>query len=425
MSGKSRFNPGKSYRLLHYLNRQHSSPERALLATLGCAGAMVVTGRSTLARQLAREFWQDNFKDGLRRAHWYATRGWPGLGSPESDPFFCFSDGLSLSESRLVLAWVERRAEKLPSLETSNARLVALAQIVHQAVKSGDQSSAENALSSFQIQVDELLAALTERRQQPEAASGPGDPAQSSSERSGDFASADAEVALKDVATLLPLEKWHWTALSGTFLGIFRENDFLPHDFDIDLGLLAAQTDVETLQQRLRNSSDFESVGLSEQYRLHRKEDGLTIESLPVLVKAVHRNGIAVDFSLLYQENGVWWHGSMMHRWDHAPMDLISYELRGVSILGPRNGDRYLTEVYGDWRTPVKEFNCSSGRRNLVVVQNLLGVCLFLKRLTWHLGQGDVEGYDEVLEELVQQSVLIKSTDSEGTPQWTMNRRWP
>lgn len=425
MSGKRRLSPGKSYRLLHYLNRQHSAPERFVLAASGYKGCLAVTGSPVLAGQLAREFWQDNFKDGLRRAHWYATRGWPGLGTPTSDPFFCFSEGLDLPESLALQQWLERRAGKLPELEAACARLVAGAQVVHQSVLAGKQPQAAAELDRFYTGVDALLEKLLAKRQSEGfAAVGSAPKKKPDSGREGDFAQGDAEQALKDVARLLPLSEWGWTALSGTFLGIYREGDFLPHDFDIDLGLLASRTDVDELQRRLQAAPEFESVQLNKQYRLYERDGELQMEVLPVLVKAVHRTGIAVDFSLLHEEDGVWWHGSMMHRWDHAPMDLIEYDLRGVTILGPRDGDRYLTEGYGDWRTPVKEFNCSSGRRNLMVVRNLLGVCLFMKRLIWHGEQGDTAGFDEVLADMEAQQVLASS--GEGTPsaEWHMNRAW-
>lgn len=426
MSGKRALNPGKSYRLLHYLNRQHSAPERAMMAIGGYKGCLTVTGSPVLAGQLAREFWQDNFKDGLRRAYWYATRGWPRLGSPVSDPFFCFSDGLNLPESLTLQRWVARRSKRLPELEAASARLVASAQVVHQAALANDQTLAAAELSRFYDGVDALLEGLVKRRHSdnPDIAEQGSAARKSASDRAGDFAQADAEEALKDVARLLPLSEWSWTALSGTFLGIFREGDFLPHDFDVDLGLRADKTDIAELQRRLNAASEFESVKLDQQYRLRQQDGRLTIETLPVLVKAVHRTGIAVDFSFLHEEDGVWWHGSMMHRWDHAPMDLTEYELRGVTILGPRDGDRYLTEGYGDWRTPVKEFNCSSGRRNLVVVRNLLGVCLFVKRLIWHLDQGDRAGFDDVLSDMQTQQVLDSQPGATSAPIWQINRNW-
>ncbi len=397
-------------------------PERAVLALVGWLGCALVTGKPILARQMATEFWQDNFKDALRRAYWYASRGWPGLGSRTSDPFFCFSDGLDLRETEVLLDWVVGRDAALPALEAASARVVSLAQIVHQSARQQHNQKALQALEDFHDVVDQLLARLNEIRANAREAEPASTGANSQKkEREGDFARDDAEQALKDVARLLPLKDWGWTALSGTFLGIYREGDFLPHDFDIDLGLRANTTDVEQLKQILHAAPEFDSVRMDTQYQLTRNSDGLHITTLPVLVKAVHRTGIAVDFSLLHEDNSVWWHGSMMHRWDHSPMDLVEYKLRGVTILGPRDGDRYLTEGYGDWRTPVKEFNCSSGRRNLVVAPNLLSLSLGMKRLIWHLQQGDPRGYDQVLSDVRRQNIV--QPESAGQPP-AINRNW-
>ena len=183
----------------------------------------------------------------------------------------------------------------------------------------------------------------------------------------------------------------------------------------------AKTTDLQQLRHILEKSECFESIRTDYQIRLRQSSQELLVEELPVLVKAVHKNGIAVDFSLLYEEDGICWHGSMMHRWEHSPLNLIEYQLRGVKILGPGDGDCYLTEGYGDWRTPVKEFNCSSGRHNLVVVKNLLGVCLFLKRLIWHLSQRDSKGYVAVLKQMKLQRLIVPS---EQGATFTMNRKW-
>ncbi|RLK48370.1 LicD family protein [Alkalispirillum mobile] len=318
--------------------------------------------------------------------------------------------------------WVGGRADRLPPLEAATARLTAKAQVVHQATLADNQPLAAQTLAEFQDEADRLLASLQAKRADTASRMEAENQERgvSDQEQPADFAREDAEAALHDVAQLLPLEQWGWTALSGTFLGIFREGDFLPHDFDIDLGLPAERTDLTRLTQLLEASPLFESVRADHQYRLHCTPEGLRVDVLPVLVKAVHCNGIAVDFSLLYDEGGIWWHGSMMHRWDHTPQELVAYELRGVRILGPRDGDRYLTEGYGDWRTPVRSFNCSSGRHNLVVVQNLLGVCLFLKRLVWHLSNADANGYDAVLAQMLRQSLLTEV--GAGAPRF--NRHW-
>ncbi|MCG5529706.1 hypothetical protein LRD18_02300 [Halorhodospira halochloris] len=423
MSGKTHLSPTKSYRLLQYLNRRHAALERLLLAAAAYAGCLAVTGRPGLARHLSREFWSDSFKDGLRRAYWYASRGWPGLGSPDSDPFFCFSDGLPLSESRNLARWVNRRAHRLPPRIAALNRLTAQAQVVHQAALEHNQRLAASTLAAFLDDADRLLERLKTDRAHVQTPAPPGNAGISSANNSlsGDFARDDAEVTLQDIAGLLPLNAWGWTALSGTFLGLFREGDFLAHDFDIDLGLPAQDTDLGRMRNILKNSGRFESVHTEYQYRLRVSPAGIRITSVPVLVKAVHRTGIAVDFSLLHQEEGVWWHGSKAHRWDHTPQEFVDYRLRGIRILGPRDGDRYLTECYGDWRTPVRNFTCSSGRRNLVVVHNLMGVCLFLTRLLWHLSNGDTVGYDAVQRQMLRQRLLLRG-DHHGLVR--MNRHW-
>lgn len=57
-------------------------------------------------------------------------------------------------------------------------------------------------------------------------------------------------------------------------------------------------------------------------------------------------------------------------------------------MLGPADVDRYLTENYGDWRTPVTQFNCTTGTLNLVITRSFRSVALFLTRLA-HFAHGD------------------------------------
>ena len=74
--------------------------------------------------------------------------------------------------------------------------------------------------------------------------------------------------------------------------------------------------------------------------------------------------------------------------------DLADYTLAGVPVLGPADADRYLTENYGDWRTPVTEFNCTTGTPNLVISRTFRSVALFLTRLA-HFAHGDPAEYAE------------------------------
>ena len=49
-------------------------------------------------------------------------------------------------------------------------------------------------------------------------------------------------------------------------------------------------------------------------------------------------------------------------------------------MLGPVDYDKYLSENYGDWRTPVTDFHFTTGTPNLTLQNNPLSLAFFLKR---------------------------------------------
>ena len=43
-------------------------------------------------------------------------------------------------------------------------------------------------------------------------------------------------------------------------------------------------------------------------------------------------------------------------KWLHTRFELIDFDWQGVTVKIPSDSDRFLTEVYGDWRTPQPYF---------------------------------------------------------------------
>ena len=129
------------------------------------------------------------------------------------------------------------------------------------------------------------------------------------------------------------------------------------------------------------------------------------VERSLALVKLIHENGINVDVFVHHREGGVLWHGSSIHRWENSVFDLAEHTLGGVRVLGPADADRYLTENYGDWRTPVTEFNCTTGTPNLVITRSFRSVALFLTRLG-HFAHGDPGEYERLRATLVADGLL-------------------
>jgi hypothetical protein len=159
---------------------------------------------------------------------------------------------------------------------------------------------------------------------------------------------------------------------------------------------------VETLQR----SPHFVVKKLDDAQTVLRTGPGrYVVDRAPALVKLIHENGINVDVFVHHRQGDRLWHGSSIHRWENSAFELADYTLAGVPVLGPADADRYLTENYGDWRTPVTEFNCTTGTPNLVISRTFRSVALFLTRLA-HFAYGDPEEYARLRATLVADGML-------------------
>lgn len=172
-------------------------------------------------------------------------------------------------------------------------------------------------------------------------------------------------------------------AISGTLLGIVRENDFLAHDYDIDLGILENNIDFDILLSTIDQSEDF--YVKKADYPSFRETDskgGIVYrrQCNPALIKVGHRTtGVHIDLFTHFKDGNILWHGSTLHRWDNSSFNIVTASFLGMDVLIPDNAELYLTENYGDWRTPVKKFNCSTGTPNASVSANPRTLCYYIK----------------------------------------------
>jgi hypothetical protein len=128
----------------------------------------------------------------------------------------------------------------------------------------------------------------------------------------------------------------YWLS-AGTLLGFERDDNFIPHDTDIDVAVIGTQ-----------------EVALPTEYRLIRKIDD---DELPMQRAYIHEptNIIFdifhyhIDGDQIYntQEQGTIRRSLKLVK----PLDTKLY--LGHRFNVPNDIDKYLTEWYGDWRTPV------------------------------------------------------------------------
>lgn len=388
----------KSYGLLNFLNRSHGPAFRHGVGAAAWVGTLAVTGRPPIASLVRQQFLVDETKYAFRLAGWVLRRGWPGV-ETVTDDFFDFTQGAGPADLDALEAFIARRRTALPEHLWRADDLFVRAARLHAQLDAGARD-VRDLEDDFRRRADALLPLISAPH---------GVRSASTTERTGDFSVDDARTALADLAEVLPVAQWPWYVISGTFLGIVRENGFLAHDYDVDVGITADPGHPEVIPAMIRTleeSPRFVVKKVDEAQSLVATGPGrYEVRRALALVKLIHENGINVDVFVHHREGDVLWHGSSIHRWENSVFDLAEYRLAGVDVLGPADADRYLTENYGDWRTPVTEFNCTTGTPNLVITRSFHSVALFLTRLA-HFAHGDPAEYAKLRATLVADGLL-------------------
>jgi hypothetical protein len=136
--------------------------------------------------------------------------------------------------------------------------------------------------------------------------------------------------------------------VSGTLLGVVRQGGLLEHDYDLDLGLLPGDGDVEAVGRTLAAHRD------------------LTVTVDEERVWGTHVNGVAFDVFLHYEEAGRVFHATRAHAWWNTPFDLSPRALGNREFWCPDDVDTYLRENYGNWQQPVAWYHKSFDTPNRV-----------------------------------------------------------
>ena len=391
----------KSYRIISYLNRRHSKFTRYLFGIIGWIAILIITRSIVIANLIFREFVGDNYLLAMRLSLWIINR-FSKRFSLIKDEFYDFTTGTSIKHREAFHKFLARVRQGGNMEEYLVDCLYISAANLHENIElSQSNCSTSNQLESFFDQADELLSLVRPIETKKENVA----------ERQFDFSVDVAAVALQDFADELDVDKWPWYVISGTLLGLHREGDFLKHDYDIDIGINSNDIILEEFVCQLKSLNSF--VVKKIDCHLEVMKDGgkgYYMKKTPSLVKIVHCSGMHIDVFLHHHEKSTYWHGSVIHRWENSPFELERRLLRGVVVNAPKDADLYLTENYGNWKTPIVDFECTTGTPNLVISRNLLSISLFIKKLivASHASRSE---YDKLKEMLVNCEVVESIDD--------------
>lgn len=367
----------KSFRMIMLLNRNHGPIVRFFAGAMSYVAIMIATTRHRLAVEVAQCFTHKNdFKLGARRGAWYFRRSWMKIDVSQDD-FFDPTEALTDPQLDSLGSFVDaRKAAIEPVNYAADKAFIAARRLDNNTRPANFPANA----TAFATACDALLAQADQPL--PRSLEPP-------KPRQGDFPIEDAKQALSDFLDLFPIDQMPWFFVSGTFLGLIRENGFLAHDYDIDLGVFEDQIDIATTCDAILGSDHF--VLKKYDYRqssLFMPETTATNPDVPYILKIIHTSGIHIDLFIHYEDTSktpaIHWHGSSLHRWENSAFDLTSYQFYDHNVLGPADADRYLTENYGDWRTPVTEFNCTTDTPNLALVPHPTAAVIFVKRYVFN-----------------------------------------
>lgn len=161
---------------------------------------------------------------------------------------------------------------------------------------------------------------------------------------------AKAATALHQLKEDLAKSDIEFFLVSGTLLGCVREGAILGHDSDIDVGVMP-HISMKQLRESLAHSNRFKFQEIYNDNTIY----------------LVHPNGVKIDVFRHYEEQGRLYHGGIKCLWWNTPFTLKSHEFLGEQYLVPEDEDKYLTENYGDWRTPITDFETFLDTPNLEV----------------------------------------------------------
>ncbi|MDD2734511.1 MAG: hypothetical protein PHF56_11270 [Desulfuromonadaceae bacterium] len=158
----------------------------------------------------------------------------------------------------------------------------------------------------------------------------------------------------------LAAEKVTSFAVAGTLLGLTREGRLLPHDKDLDIGVLAAQF---AAADRVMKAIGWQRTDLYHDFvNFSSYKDPKSKMEIDLCSYATDD----VSGKLL----GGFWIDGIPWEWQRVlefpmPISLKQIQTPAGAVWHLSNPDAWLTALYGDWRTPDTEFDTIISARNL------------------------------------------------------------
>ncbi len=186
---------------------------------------------------------------------------------------------------------------------------------------------------------------------------------------------ATAFMLLQDVTSVLEKYRCTYWLSDGTLLGAMRENDFIAHDNDVDLGVWAADFDIRVIHELMHRYN----CNIA---RLQGKpHDGMIISVQRVdvhldmffyypLAQPLEKHPDAKIYHSIYFLHKPFSTSNKARHYDCVYPDfkpLIRRKFRNREFWVPRDAEGHLTAAYGkNWIKPQSDWNTENDQPNLV-----------------------------------------------------------
>ena len=186
-----------------------------------------------------------------------------------------------------------------------------------------------------------------------------------------------AKKILFDVVDLLEENKIDYHLEGGTLLGFVRDRKLLPWDFDIDLSFFTddAKKFLPLSSRLLKKGYKVTKRRFGYTKYSYRKNDYRIFKVKPFLLSIVkecipffRKIYVNLDILIKYSDGTkVYWQAKekimCVDKKYYESYETI--ECLGRSFRVPNHYKDYLTEKYGDWSVPVKEWDCSRDEKTV------------------------------------------------------------
>ena len=187
-----------------------------------------------------------------------------------------------------------------------------------------------------------------------------------------------ARKVMFDVIEFMDDEGIEYCLEGGTLLGIVRDGDLLPWDHDIDLSIL--YKDANKFAERIpslinkgyrvtKGKVDKETKGLKKgEYRVF-KVKRLIPSIFKIIFPIFKRYMVVADVFVKFKEDdNIYWQAMektmRVNEIYYSSNETVEYMGKKLSV--PYKYKEYLTEKYGDWSIPQKDWSCGTDEKTII-----------------------------------------------------------